>query len=270
MNTISRNSDTWASHAVCVAAGVRDGLRTAQFFVRLLSGAEGWGKVHPPRGGPSQRSAPRSHFFSPLVSRLAGIADRIMTWTVDRWIALVVPEWRKLPSPFTRGMMNEVSRAIRADSFVANPLFNTYFYRAAVHILHRYRVSPFLVLEHRVDAARRVFVSPPTSAVENETDFLARALIALVDAAPVARAGDFKTAAPAAADVDVNLSTFAIACVTLLFAEEGKPSEELDEDQFFAIVGALIGPRFSNIADLVGRRDVPGLARELADIKAMY
>jgi hypothetical protein len=193
-----------------------------------------------------------------------------MTWTVDRWIALVVPEWRKLPSPFTHGMMNEVSHAIRADSFVANPLFNTYFYRAAVHILHRYRTSPFLVLEHRVDAARRVLVAAPAAALESETDFLARALVALADAAPIARAGGLKSEAPAPQDVDVNLSTFAIACVTLLFAEEGKPSEELDEDQFFAIVGALLGPRFGTIAELVGKRDLPGLSRELADIKAMY
>ena len=269
MNTATRTSDTWASHAVCVAAGARDGLRTAQFFVRLLSGAEEWGRDNaPPAQAAAQPTSPRSHFFSPLVSRLAGIADRFMTWTVDRWIALVVPEWRKLPSPFTHGMMNEVSRAIRADSFVANPLFNTYFYRAAIHILHRYRTPPFLVLEHRVDMARRVLVSSPAASLESETDFLARALVALVDAAPIARAGGLRS--PAAQDVDVNLSTFAIACVTLLFAEEGKLSEELDEDQFFAIVGALLGPRFGTIAELVGKRDLPGLSRELADIKAMY
>jgi hypothetical protein len=271
MNTATRTSDTWASHAVCVAAGARDGLRTAQFFVRLLSGAEGWGRdAAASNPAAPQTPAQRTHFFSPLVSRLAGIADRLMTWTVDRWIALVVPEWRKLPSPFTHGMMNEVARAIRADSFVANPLFNTYFYRAAVHILHRYRVAPFLVLEHRVDAARRTLVSAPAASLESETDFLARALVALTEAAPIARAGEFKSAIPAAQDVDVNLSTFAIACVTLLFAEEGKPSQELDEDQFFAIVGALLGPRYATIADLVGKRDMPGLSRELADIKAMY
>ena len=148
-------------------------------------------------------------------------------------------------------------------------LFNTYFYRAAIHILHRYRVPPFLVLEHRVDAARRTAGLIGRRDSKAKTEFLARALIALADAAPVARAGDLKTPAIAwRQDVDANLSTFAIACVTLLFAEEGKPSEELDEDQFFAIVGALIG-RVCDIADLVGKRHA-GLARELADIKAMY
>ena len=120
------------------------------------------------------------------------------------------------------------------------------------------------------DAARRVLVAAPVASLESETDFLARALVALTEAAPIARAGEFKSAIPAAQDVDVNLSTFAIACVTLLFAEEGKLSEALDEDQFFAIVGALLGPRYATIADLVGKRDMPGLSRELADIKAMY
>ena len=40
--------------------------------------------------------------------------------------------------------------------------------------------------------------------------------------------------------------------------------------QFFAVVGALILPRLARIGDLTARRDVAALARELADIKAMY
>jgi hypothetical protein len=268
MSMVSRSSDTWASRAVCLAAGARDGLRTAQFFVRLLSGAEDWGRKPPV--AVTETSARRTYFFSPLVSRLAAMADRFMTWTVDCWIALVVPEWRKLPSPFNRGMLNEVSQAIRADSFVANPLFNTYFYRAAIHILRRYRSPPFLVLEHRVDAARRKLVVPAIGAIEDKTAFLALALIDLVDAAPIARAGEPTSASAPGAGIDANVSTFAIACVALLFAEEGRPSEELDEDQFFAIVGALIGPRLDPMAGMITRRDAEGLARELAEIKAMY
>ncbi len=214
--------------------------------------------------------APRTYFFSPLVSKLASMADRFMTWTVDCWIALVVPEWRKLPSPFNRGMLNEVSQAIRADSFVANPLFNTYFYRAAIHILRRYRRAPFLVLEHRVDAARRKLVAPEVGAIEDKTAFLALALIDLADAAPIARAGEFKSVGAPGTEIDANISVFAIACVALLFAEEGKPSDELDEDQFFAVVGALIGPRLGAMAEMISRRDAGGLARELAEIKHMY
>jgi hypothetical protein len=58
--------------------------------------------------------------------------------------------------------------------------------------------------------------------------------------------------------------------VALLFAEQGKPTEELDEDQFFAVVGALIAPRLPSIAALVAQRDVNGLASELAEIQTMY
>ncbi|MBL8893970.1 MAG: hypothetical protein JNJ53_05175 [Rhizobiales bacterium] len=268
MSMVSRSSDTWASHAVCLAAGARDGLRTAQFFVRLLSGAEDWGRKSAVAS--PDVPAPRTYFFSPFVSKLASMADRFMTWTVDCWIALVIPEWRKLPSPFNRGMLNEVSQAIRADSFVANPLFNTYFYRAAIHILRRYRSPPYLVLEHRVDQARRKLTDPAIGAIEDKTAFLALALIDLADAAPIARAGELKLASAPGADVDANVSIFAIACVALLFAEEGKPSEELDEDQFFASVGALIGPRLDAMAEMISRSDAAGLARELAEIKGMY
>lgn len=265
MTSASRSQDTLASHAVCAAAGARDGLRMAQFFVRDLSGAEDWGRV-PGRTGEAK---PISAFtFSPIISRLARLADRVMTWTVNVWIALVVPEWRKLPSPFTHGMMNDVARAIRAESFVVNPLFNTYFYRAAVHILRRYRTPPFLVLEHRVDAARRALLEAQGS--ESETEFLARALIALVDAAPVARAGGPGNSSLIAVNADPNTAVYAIACVTLLFAEEGKPAKELDEDEFFAVVGALIGPRLDRLAALAKAGDRPGLARELLEIKGLY
>jgi hypothetical protein len=265
MTTASRSPDTLASHAVCAAAGARDGLRMAQFFVRDLSGAENWGRA-PGRAGEAK---PRPSFtFSPLISRLARLADRVMTWTVNCWIALVVPEWRKLPSPFTHGMMNDVAHAIRAESFVVNPLFNTYFYRAAIHILRRYRTPPFLVLEHRVDAARRALLQVQGS--ESETEFLARALIALVDAAPVARAGAAGNSALIAVDADPNTAVYAIACVTLLFAEEGRPAKAFDEDEFFAVVGALISPRLDRLAGLAKTRDQAGLARELAEIKGLY
>lgn len=278
MSTASRNTDTLASHAVCMAAGARDGLRTAQFFVRMLSKAEGWGRMPEPvgqlpAGSAEPRSAPRPGGFllGSVVSRLARMADRVMTWSVNLSIALFVPEWRKLPSPFTRGMMSEVAQAIRADSFLVNPLFNAYFYRAAIHILRRYRTPPFLVLEHRVDSARRTLMAEIGAGLYgSETAFLANAIVALVDAAPVARAGKPKDASIIARSPDENVAVYAIACVALLFAEQGKPAEELDEDQFFAVVGALIGPRLPAIASFIAKRDRTGLAAELADIRAMY
>ena len=58
--------------------------------------------------------------------------------------------------------------------------------------------------------------------------------------------------------------------MALLFAEEGKPIAIQDEDEFFAIVGALILPRLKDISAFIANRDVTGLSTELASIKAMY
>jgi hypothetical protein len=168
-------------------------------------------------------------------------------------------------------MMNEVAEAIRKNSLVHNPLFNAYFFRAAIHIIKRYSEPPYLLLEHRVDAARRQLASSGASALpEAETDFLARTLLALVETAPVARVGKATRTVRLFEDNEPNIAVFAIACVTLLFAEEGKPIAVLDEDEFFTIVGALILPRLKAISILIANRDVAGLSRELADIKAMY
>jgi hypothetical protein len=278
MTTASRHQATLASHAVCVAAGARDSVRTAQFFLRLLSGAEYWGRpLEAARHGPGGSAPPPSDIrpggflLAALVSRLARMADRLTTWSVNLSIALFAPEWRKLPSPFTHGIMSEVARAIRADSFLVNPLFNAYFYRAAIHILRRYRTPPFLVLEHRVDAARRTLLADMgVGLYGTEPDFLAHAIIALVDVAPVARAGKPRGASEIAKSAEQNVVVYAIACVALLFAEQGRPAGELDEDQFFAVVGALISPRLPAITSLVVKRDVEGLAKELAEIQTMY
>ena len=168
-------------------------------------------------------------------------------------------------------MMNEVAEAIRKNSLVHNPLFNAYFFRAAIHIIKRYSEPPYLLLEHRVDAARRqLAVGEASEPPEAETDFLARTLLALVETAPVARVGKPLGAVRLVEDTEPNVAIFAIACVALLFAEEGKPIAIHDEDEFFAIVGALILPRLKDISEFIAKRDVAGLARELADIKAMY
>ncbi|MGE3875314.1 MAG: hypothetical protein AB7F74_20360 [Parvibaculaceae bacterium] len=278
MTTASRHQDTLASHAVCAAAGARDSVRTAQFFLRMLSKAEYWGRPLEPLGQTSGGSAPLPADIRPggflltaLVSRLARIADRLTTWSVNLSIALFAPEWRKLPSPFTHGIMSEVAQAIRADSFLVNPLFNAYFYRAAIHILRRYRTPPFLVLEHRVDAARRALLADIGAGLDgSEPGFLAHAIIALADVAPVARAGRPRDQSVIAKSAEQNVAVYAIACVALLFAEQGKPAGELDEDQFFAVVGALISPRLPAITALVASRDAAGLARELAEIQTMY
>ena len=261
MTIAFRTADDFAAHAVCVAAGVRDGMRATQFYVRDLSRADAWGKSH--AGGAT--------FLSVQVARLARLADRFMTWSANVAIALFLPSWRKLPSPFAPGMMSEIATAIRRNSFVHNPLFNAYFFRAANHILQRFAQPPFLVLEHRVDAARRLLAAREDSGVEiSETLFLARTMMALVETGPVARLGRLLNGSGLFDGVEPNVAVSAIACVSLLFAEEGKPTQQFDEDQFFAVVGALIEPRLATISALVSRGDEQGLAAELAEIKDMY
>ena len=48
MTSISRTATfPLAAHAVCAAAGVRDGLRAAQFYIRDLANADRFGKGEP-------------------------------------------------------------------------------------------------------------------------------------------------------------------------------------------------------------------------------
>ena len=244
---------------MCAAAGVRDGLRAAQFYIRDLSNADRFRE-----GG--REDVP---FLSRAVAQGARMVDRLMNWGANVSIALFLPSWRKLPSPFTPGIMHEVARGIREDSLIHNPTFNAYFFRAAIHITGRYSAPPYLILEHRVDAARRS-LGPRIDAEVSEDEMMARILIALVEQGPVARIGPVSERNRFFSQVEPNVAVNAIACVALMFAEEGKPAEAIDEDEFFPVTGALIGPRLPAIAGYIERRDEAGLARELADIKSMY
>ena len=257
MTHVSRSSHNFATHAVCMAASLRDILRAAQFYTRDMSHIDG--KNHAERHEPT--------ILSSVVARLARLADGFMTWSTDTAIKVLLPSWRKLPSPFAPGMLHEVANAIAENSLVHNPLFNAYFFRAAIHITERFSERPYLILEHRVDAARRQMAARPP---DPEADFLAHILIALVESAPVARVGKSKGSLRLLDDIEPNVAIYAIACVTLLFAEEGKPIAIHDEDEFFAIVGALILPRLKDMTALIEKRDVVGLSKELVDIKAMY
>lgn len=260
MTSVSRTATIpFVAHATCAAAGVRDGLRATQFYVRDLSNADHL----------AQGTAERAPFVSRFVARGARIIDRAMNWGANASIALFLPSWRKLPSPFTPGIMHAVARGIRDDSLLHNLTFNAYFFRAAIHITGRFSAPPHLILEHRVDAARR---SLGTRAADDasENEMMARILIALVEQGPVARIGQVAEKNRFFTAVEPNVAVNAIACVALMFAEEGKPAEAINEDEFFSVTGALIGPRLGTIADHIARRDEAGLARQLADIKSMY
>ena len=254
MTSQSTAANQFAAHAVCMAASARDVMRAAHFYTRDMSNVDGAGRP--------ERAAPT--FLSSLVAKAARLGDRLISragTTAIRWFS---PGWRKLPSPFEPGMLNAVASAIAENSLVHNPLFNAYFFRAAKHITARYSAPPFLILEHRVDAARRQL------AQSSGADFLAGTLMALVENAPVARIGVLKGNVNPLEKAEANVAVFAIAAVALLFAEEGKPSTIHSEDEFFAIVGALITPKLERMARLIAAHDVEGLSAELHEIKAMY
>lgn len=242
------------SHLVCVAASVRDVFRVAQYYTRDMSQADNSNK--------SDRAAPT--LLSKLVAKFARSVDGLMSWSSATAVRVFLPSWRKLPSPFTPGMLAEVSNAIAKNSIVHNSLFNLYFFRAAVHIVQRYAEPPYLILEHRVDSARR------SLAREKKSNDIARILMTVVENAPIARVGQSRGAVRIFENNEPNVAVFSIACVALLFAGEGKPSAIQNEDEFFAVVGALITPRLEKISSLIAAKDCDKLLAELNDIKAMY
>ncbi len=254
MTNLVPTTNQFASHAVCMAASLRDVMRTAQFYAHDMSNVDGSNR--------NDRAAPT--LLSSLVAKLARLADRFMSWSSATAIRFVLPSWRNLPSPFEPGMLTEVANAIAKNSLVHNPLFNSYFFRAAKHIAKRYSAPPYLILEHRIDAARRQL------AATSGPDFLARALICLVENGAIARVGGAANALRGFNKTEPNVVVFSIACVALLFAEEGKPSNIQNEDEFFAIVGALIMPRLEKIYALISTQDVEALTSELNDINTIY
>jgi hypothetical protein len=260
------------SHAASMVANARDGLRAAHYVVQELATTD-----DPTGQGGNARKRPTwllpadapTSLITGFIAQNARIADKMMNWSSDAAAALLAPDWRALPSPFTRNMMREIAAALTSQSFAANALFNAYFYRAGLHILGRYSKPPYLVLENRIDAARRALAAAEHPAT-SDVAFMARALIALVRSAPVAEAGATDPKSVLARTKDPNVSIIAVACVALLFGDQGKPTDEIDEDKFFAIVAALISPRLATLEQLIARDDVKKLEAELAAIKALY
>jgi len=254
MTSSSRTSSQFAAHAVCIAASVRDLLRTAQFYSRDMSNVDG-----------GVRS---DHVRPTLPSRVIAVAarftDGLMTWAANVSIALFLPSWRRLPSPFEPGMVAAVAEAIRSDSLLHNPLFNAYFFRAAKHITAHYADPPNLVLEHRVDASRRLLATDATGEGSVDAAFMARLLLALVDAKPVARIGRLKQPQGLLRNIDPNVPVFAISVLALLFAENGKPLAISDESEFFFVIGALIQPRLAALAEAVEA----GISRAVGSVQS--
>jgi hypothetical protein len=259
MTTSSRSSHL-AAHAVCIAASMRDLLRTAQFYSRDMSNVDG--------GLRADHSRPT--LPSRVIAMAARSMDGFMTWAANASIALFLPSWRRLPSPFEPGMVEAVAEAIRSDSLLHNPLFNAYFYRAAKHITAHYADPPNLVLEHRVDAARRLLATDAAGEGSGDAGFMARLLLALVDAKPVARVGRLKQPHGLLCNADPNVPIFAISVLALLFAEGGRPFAISDESEFFSVIGALIQPRLNTLSEAVVARNLAAIEREIQAIHSLY
>jgi hypothetical protein len=260
MTIALRSASTFTAHAVCAAAGVRDGLRTAQFYVRDMANADGLqsASTHTPT------------FLSRFVGMWARGVDWFLSKAADISVGLLVPKWRELPSPFAPGMRAEVMEAIRQNRLVRTSLFTAYFFRAARHILNRCTYAPHLILEHRIDAARRIMEETAVVAATTPEETLANVLINLVESDAVARVGEPKPGYAFMQQAGANIAVMSTACLALLLAEDGKPIENLDEDEFFAIAGALIAPRLPAMAEAIAARDVKVLAEQLVAVKNLY
>ncbi len=258
MTIAFKTAERFSDHAWCMAAGIRDSLRTAQFYVRDLRNADGQGTAFPRR----------STLLSRLVAGAARVVDDLMTKGANLSIRLLLPNWRKMPSPFTAGFMDEVQNAITLNKLVENPIFNAYFFRSCQNILSHWAEPPYLVLEHRIDAARREMASKSNS--QDKLEFLSATLLALVEAAPIARHGPLRNGGKLLGDGDPNVAVCATACLALLLAEEGGEIKGIGDDEFFAIVGALLLPCLKSMQLAASERDVKKLASELATIRDQY
>ena len=258
MTIAFRTANNLSAHAVCVAAGIRDGLRTAQYYVRDLHNVDGQGTDFPHQ----------STFLSRVVAGWARNIDGLMTRGGNLAIALFLPKWRHLPSPFAPRSIDDVAHAIQHNSLIHNPLFNAYFFRSCQNILAHWSGPPYLVLEHRIDAARRnlALLAPEAERLK----FLSHTLLALIEAAPIARHGAVKPSGRVLNAGDPNVAVCATACLALLLAEEGGEIKGISDGEFLAIVGALIEPKISEIQAAASARDVLALATSLRAICELY
>lgn len=256
----ARALNSMVTHAACMAAGVRDALRTAQFYARDMAKADG-----------HSSDMPRdSTFLSRAVAKVARGVDKCLSRAGDISVKLLRPQWRKLPSPFEPSMRAEVIRTIRLNQFSYTSQFTAYFFRAARHMLERGAEAPHLVLEHRIESARRALETEPVLGDMTEADSLAHVLLRLVLAAPIARCGPPRSRYEFLQQADPNIAVMATACLALLLAEEGKPLAETDDDEFLEISGALLAPHFGELTKAIEARDVAALARILESVKGLY
>lgn len=259
MATSLKTTGSLATHTACISAGMRDGLRAAQFYARDLSNADG-------------ATTPRHvTFLSRAVAGVARRVDKGMSQAADISVRLVRPSWRQLPSPFDQTVRTEVIEAISLNHFAYTSQFTAYFFRAARHILDHGANAPNLILEHRIEAARRELEINSTGMADSTSaNTMADVLLKLVLAAPIARCGAAKPGYDFLNHGDPNIAVLATACLALLLAQEGKPLEETKEGEFFAISGALLSPYLTDLTQAISTQDGPAIARVLENVKSLY
>ena len=258
MTTKTTHAARFSSHAICVATGVRDGMRTAHYYVRDLHHTNEM----------KNNTAWLSRYSAQPIKASAKVLDRALTRGGNLAISLLLPNWRKLPSPFAAETTSEIVNAIKQDRLFQSPLFNTYFFRSCKVLLAHWATPPNLVLEHQIDTARRTLATAPTSL--DQTTLLAKVLIALMDSAPIARHGAVRPGNYHIGPANIELAVCASACLALLLAQRGSEINGIGDKEFLSIVGALIAPRLDAIKKACLARDLGQLTTEFEAICDLY
>jgi len=248
------------THLACMAAGVRDSLRTAQYYARDLSNANGANSTVPRNGT----------FLSQAVAGVAKGMDSGLSKAGNISIHWIRPQWRNLPSPFEQSVRRDVIQSIQQNQLAFTSQFTAYFFRSSTQILGRWAHGPQLVLEHRIEAARRSLQKQPSAADAPIENKIASVLLQLVMAAPIARFGSPTAHGAILAITDPNITIMATACLALLLAEEGKPIAALDEVDFLEITGALLEPQLMRLTEAVNAQDQSAIADVLRSVHELY
>lgn len=260
MNIQSKPLNKLTNHAFCIAAGLRDGLRTAQFYARDLKGA----------AATSGKLGYRPTLLSKAVAQVAGGFDSGVSRAADLSVQLVQPTWRRMPSPFDSALVGRVIGSSVPNEISLSAEFTNYFFRAARHILERWTVPPTLVLEHRIEAVRRNLEKDFETSNKPLATVLAEVLVRLVKARPIARIGKPFARYGFVSSFDPNVAVMAAACVALLLGPEGRPLADVDEDDLLDIAGILVSGKLSEMAQAIAADDQPTLSAIFESTKNRY
>lgn len=258
MNIQSKPLNNLANHASCIAAGLRDGLRTAQFYARDMKGAA------------SSKLNYQPTFLSKAVAQVAGGFDTGISCASDLSVQLIRPTWRQLPSPFDSTVLERVIGTSSSNEISLDFDFTSYFFRASRHILGRWTAPPTLVLEHRIEAVRRKLQMEVAVSKKPVASVLAVVLMRLVAARPIARIGQPYPRYNFVSAFDPNIAVMAAACVALILGLEGKPMAEVDEDDLLDIAGILVSAKLNEMARAIDTEDQSKLSAIFDSIKSQY